>query len=337
MTLTTKFDIEKHPEVRSGDFAKFTRLLRKYLSTDTLDNGDLAKTRDRVRSFILTSALQNAMTVGNNSFVIFSDNLDKKLGVRVLKDDSVALTFTSPPYWNFIDYAGSEGVGYEDSYKDYLNSLLKLFRVVAKKTMPGGRMVVNASNMKSRKSIEGESFVYPIVPDIIGLAKKAGFTFFDEIIWVKGGANAGALNGRVLFGSYPYPPTPKILDSTFENIVVFTKPGKREKVCKEVKRRSQLTKNEWKAFTKGIWEIPPDRNPDHPATFPIEIAERVVRMYSFADDVVLDPFAGSGTTLIAADKYDRRGIGFEIARDYEKAIRNKEEECLRQLNLPGMK
>ena len=90
-------------------------------------------------------------------------------------------------------------------------------------------------------------------------------------------------------------------------------------------------------FTKGIWEIPPDRNPDHPATFPMEVAERVVRMYSFADDVVLDPFAGSGTTLIAAEKHNRRGIGFEIARDYEKAIKNKEAECLQQLHLPLMK
>ena len=125
---------------------------------------------------------------------------------------------------------------------------------------------------------------------------------------------------------------PKILDSTFENIVVFTKPGKRIKAYKEVKDRSKLTKEEWRAFTKGIWEIPPDRNPDHPATFPMEVAERVVRMYSFADDVVLDPFAGSGTTLIAADKHDRRGIGFEIARDYEQAIKNKAEAHL-QLTL----
>ena len=275
----------------------------------------------------------NEVRVGNHSCLVFSDNLNKDFGVPALENESVALTFTSPPYWNFVDYAGKEGVGYESSYKEYLNSLLKLFRIIAKKTMPGGRMIVNASNMKSRRSVEGESFVYPIVPDIIERARRAGFTFFDEIIWVKGGANAGALNGRVLFGSYPYPPTPKILDSTFENIVVFTKPGKREKVCKEVKDRSQLTKDEWRRFTKGVWEIPPDRNPDHPATFPMEVAERVVRMYSFADDVVLDPFAGSGTTLIAAEKYDRRGIGFEIARDYEQAMRNKEAEYLKQLTL----
>ena len=334
MTLTTEFDIEKRPAVKSDDFAKFTRLLRRYHGTNTLNNDDFTKNRDHVKTFISTCDLQNVMAVGNSSCIIFSDNLDKKLGVPMLKDESIALTFTSPPYWNFVDYAGGEGVGYESSYKDYLNSLLKLFRAIARKTMPGGRLIVNASNMKSRKSVEGRSFVYPIVPDIIDRAQRAGFTFFDEIIWVKGGANAGALKGRVLFGSYPYPPTPKILDSTFENIIVFTKPGKRKKVCKEVKGRSQLTKDEWRLFTKGVWEIPPDRDPDHPATFPMEIAERVVRMYSFAGDVVLDPFAGSGTTLIAADKHDRRGIGFEIARNYEQAIKNKEEKCLRQLNLP---
>lgn len=334
MTKTHKTDVKTHPSVASSDLAKFTRLLRKYFDTHTVNNGDLLKNRNYLRIFLTDNAIENVMTVGGGSYVIFSDNLDKRFGVRVLKDESVALTFTSPPYWNFVDYASSEGVGYEDSYKGYLDSLSKLFRAIAKKTMPGGRMVVNASNMKSRKSVEGESFVYPIVPDIIGLAKRAGFTFFDEIIWVKGGANAGALKGRVLFGSYPYPPTPKILDSTFENILVFTKPGKRQKVAKEVKNRSQLTKDEWRDFTKGIWEILPDRNPDHPATFPMEVAERIVRMYSFADDVVLDPFAGSGTTLIAADKHNRRGIGFEIARDYEQAIKNKEAECLQQLSLP---
>ena len=334
---TVNLDGKTYPSAQSSDLARFVRLLRKYLNTHTLNNGDLGKARDAIKSFLITTEVEYVMRVGSGSYVIFSDNLDKNFGVRVLKDESVALTFTSPPYWNFIDYAGSEGVGYETSYKEYLNSLLKLFRAIAKKTIPGGRMVVNASNMKSRRSVEGESFVYPIVPDIIGLAKRAGFTFFDEIIWVKGGANAGALKGRVLFGSYPYPPTPKILDSTFENIVVFTKPGKREKVCKEIKGRSELTKDEWRDFTKGIWEIPPDRNPDHPATFPMEVAERIVRMYSFADDVVLDPFAGSGTTLIASDKHHRRGIGFEIARDYEQAIKNKEAECLQQLSLPGMK
>ena len=193
----------------------------------------------------------NEIRVGSHSRLVFSDNMDNNFGVPALENESVALTFTSPPYWNYVDYAGSEGVGYEGSYEEYLNSLFELFHAIAWKTMLGGRLVVNASNMKSRMSVEGQSFVYPIVPDIIDRAQRAGFTFFDEIIWVKGGANAGALNGRVLFGSYPYPPTPKILDSTFENIVVFTKRGKREKVCKEVKGAFPADKRRMANVHKG--------------------------------------------------------------------------------------
>ena len=255
---------------------------------------------------------KSEIQVGRRGSLVFADNLDKDVGVPALPDESIALTFTSPPYWNFVDYAGSNGVGCEDSYEDYLHSLERLFRVIKTKTMPGGRLVVNASNMKSRKAVEGTSFVYPIVPDIITRAQMAGFTFFDEIIWVKGAANAGALNGRPLFGSYPYPPTPKILDSIFENIVVFIKQGKRTQVSAQVKEQSRLTQKEWMEFTKGVWELPPDRDSDHPATFPMEIAERIIRLYSFPEDLVLDPFSGSGTTIVAADKHGRKGIGFEI-------------------------
>lgn len=274
------------------------------------------------------------LSVGISSCVIFSDNLDKHNGVSKLDDESIALTFTSPPYWNYVDYAG-KGVGCEECYENYLESLLNLLTIIEKKTIPGGRVVINASNMKSRKSIEGRSFIYPIVNDIISLAKKIGLTFFDEIIWVKGEANAGALNGRFLFGSYPYPPTPKILDSTFENIMIFTKQGSR-KVDRKIKEQSQLTKEEWRKFTKGVWKISPDKDPNHPATFPMEIAERIIKMYSFIDDTVLDPFAGSGTTIIAADNLKRKGIGFEIAQDYKDSIQYKEEKWTGRLSSQTM-
>lgn len=321
----TNYDTELQPS-KDNSFHICVRMLSKIVTEKCKD----APLQERY----LQTEKRDDIHFGHRHLLLFTDNMDKEIGVPMLDNKSIALTFTSPPYWNFVDYASSQGVGYEESYEDYLKSLFKLFKEIEKKTIPGGRMVINASNMKSRKSIEGVSFVYPIVADIISKAQKAGFTFFDEIIWVKGGANAGALKGRVLFGSYPYPPTPKILDSTFENILIFTKPGKREKVSREVKDRSQLTKDEWRAFTKGIWEIPPDRDPHHPATFPMEIAERIVRMYSFADDLVLDPFAGSGTTLIAAEKHNRFGIGFEISREYNQAVKHKEDKWLRQLRLP---
>ena len=100
---------------------------------------------------------------------------------------------------------------------------------------------------------------------------------------------------------------------------------------KAIKQASKLTKEEWREFTKGIWRIRTDSTKGHPATFPMELAERVVRLYSFATDIVIDPFVGSGTTVIAAEKWRRRGIGYEISDSYADVIRKKEEKWLRKL------
>lgn len=273
------------------------------------------------------------MRIGNRSAIVFCDNLNRDTGIPALENESVALTFTSPPYWNYIAYAGKKGGGYEKSYQGYLETLRETFDCMARKTIVGGRAVINVSNMKSRLAVEGSSFIYPIVSDMIQLMQSVGFTFFDEIIWVKGSVNRGALKGRYLFGSYPYPPTPKILDSMFENILIFTKPGKRPKVDPDIKDRSKLSKREWRTWTRGLWHIRPDRDRHHPATFPMELATRIIRLYSFVEDVVLDPFAGSGTAVIAAEKYHRKGIGFEISETYQTAVHEKAEKWLHQLEL----
>ena len=261
------------------------------------------------------------LSIGKESRVVFSDNMDMNYGVPSLEDESVALTFTSPPYWNYIDYEGGNGVGNkEDCYEDYLDSLGKFFFVLYEKTIIGGRMVVNVANMKSRRVIEGDSFIYPLVHDIVSYAKKEGWVFFDEIVWDKRMGKVGALNNRMLFGSYPYPPTPKILCAIFENILVFIKVGKRKKVCEEIKEKSKLTIEEWREFTRGIWSIRTDWDKRHPATFPVELAERVIRLYSFVGDVVLDPFAGVGTTVIASEMWGRKGLGFEISLAYKDSV-----------------
>lgn len=270
--------------------------------------------------------LSNAVRVGQHSRVVFSNNLDPSGGIPSLPDESVALTFTSPPYWNFMEY-GKVGAGHEESYTAYIETLREVFECVNRKTVPGGRIVVNISNMKSRKDVESETFVYPIVGDLTRTMIGLGLTFFDEIIWQKSNANAGALNGSPLWGSYPYPPTPKILDSTFENILVFTKAGQRN-VNQGMKEQSRLDLKEWREFTKGIWNIPHDRDPNHPATFPVDLADRVIRLYSFVNDIVLDPFAGTGTTVISAEKNQRAGVGFEITHMYQSAVREKAAQWL---------
>lgn len=276
---------------------------------------------------------QHHIEIGKKSKVIFADCLQ---GLKGFVNDSIHLTFTSPPYWNLIEYA-EPGVGTEDEYTKYIESLKDIFAMIYKKTVPGGKFVINVSNIHSRADIDGdEAFLFTIAADVTVAMREVGFLFFDECIWLKGGARRGisALKTKPLFGSYPYPPTPKLLNSTYENILVFKKPGKRD--MPKWKDPSKILKDDWFEWTQGIWQVAPDQKAEHPATFPMEIARRIVRLYSFIGERVLDPFAGSGTTIIAAEKHAREGIGFEIARQYEDIIALKAESWLSQLEIPGM-
>lgn len=269
------------------------------------------------------------MRIGKSSYIFFQGNMDIPDGIPQIANESIHLCFYSPPYFNFIEYANQDGIGKKsDTYQDYLNDLEKLNTEIFKKIIPGGRLVINITNLKARKAIEGKSFIYPLVADTIAMATQIGFTFFEEIIWDKDIWRGGKGHKKMMFGSYPYPPTPKMLDGIYENILVFTKEGKRPKVAQEIKEKSKLTIEQWREWTRGIWKIRTDSNKRHPATFPIKLAERVIRLYSFYGDRVLDPFAGTGTTLIAAENYGRQGIGYEIATKYKEAIKQRIQEHL---------
>ncbi|MEN3039729.1 MAG: site-specific DNA-methyltransferase, partial [Candidatus Kryptonium sp.] len=110
--------------------------------------------------------------------------------------------------------------------------------------------------------------------------------------------------------------------SIFENILIFRKPGRR-KVSKETKEKSKLTKKDWMEWTRGVWFIEPDRKAKHPATFPLDIPERLIKLYSFVGDVVYDPFAGTGTTLIASWIHGRNSIGVEINPEFLEEFKQK--------------
>lgn len=243
----------------------------------------------------------------------------------------VHLVVTSPPYFNLVDYSNKEGIE-NNTYGDFIEDLRKVFAGVFKVLCPGGTVCINITNVKSRRAVEGESFIYPVVQDVVRTMIDLGYRFFDEIIWVKGWGNNGALKGKPLFGSYPYPPTPKILDSIFENILVFKKQGKRN-IPKEIKNKSRLSKEEWIEFTRGVWVIEPDRKAKHPAVFPVEIPLRLIKMYSFVNDTVYDPFAGTGTTLIAAHMTERQAIGVEINPEFKLGFIEKCQKYLSAIPL----
>jgi modification methylase len=243
-----------------------------------------------------------------------------------VEENSVALVVTSPPYFNFVEY-GNIGIGTETEYQNYLDNLELVFQECFRVLIPDGKVCINITNMKARKDVEGKSFVYPIVADVTKFMQKLGFVFWDEVVWVKGDANNGALKGKPLFGSYPYPPNPKMLDSIFENIIIFKKDGRLEqRVNPEVKEESKVSKQEWAKFTKGVWVFPHDKSL-HPASFPLELPYRLIRLYTFVGETVLDPFAGTGTTLAAAEKLRRKSIGYEIFIEYEKLIKKRFEDA----------
>lgn len=259
------------------------------------------------------------MYENGDSRVYFSDSRQMK----ELGDATVPLVVTSPPYFNYVDY-GHIGIGTEERYETYLDNLRAVFKECYRVLIPDGKVCINITNMKARKDVEGASFMYPIVADVTGFMRDIGYILWDEIIWIKGSANNGALQGKPLFGSYPYPPNPKILDSIFENIIIFKKEGQlKDRVSKNIKEESIVSKEEWMLYTKGIWEINPDRKSDHPASFPFEIPYRLIKIYSFKGEIVLDPFVGSGTTAAIANALGRQGIGYEIYEGYLKYIRER--------------
>lgn len=252
-----------------------------------------------------------------------------------VEDNSVDLVITSPPYYNYKDYQNGETdkIGSIDhTYERYISDLSKVWVECYKKLKPAGKLCINIPNMKSRKGVEGYSFLYPIVADVTKACINIGYIFFDEIIWVKGAANAGALKGKPLFGSYPYPPNFKILDSMQESILIFKKPGEQKnKKDPIIKEKSKLSKKEWLEFTQGVWFIPPERqNKGHCAVFPLELPYRLIKLYSFVGDTILDPFLGSGTTLQACKILGRKGIGYEINPAFKEIIDKK-------INLPQKK
>lgn len=269
------------------------------------------------------------MNITENSIVYFKSSTK----MDDLPDNSIALVVTSPPYFNYIEY-GKIGIGTETNYQNYLDNLELVFRECFRVLIPDGKTCINITNMKSRKDVEGRSFVYPMVADVTKMMQKIGFTFWDELIWVKGDANNGALKGKPLFGSYPYPPNPKMLDSIFENIIIFKKEGRLDqRVTPEIKESSKVSKQEWAKFTKGVWVFPPDKSL-HPASFPLELPYRLIRLYTFVGEIVLDPFAGTCTTLAAAEKLHRKSIGYEIFEDYEPLIKKRfEDSIFQQLSL----
>jgi DNA modification methylase len=236
-------------------------------------------------------------------------------------DESVHLVVTSPPYWQLKDYGTGRQIGFDDSYETYINNLNLVWSECHRALAKGCRLCVNIGDQFARSVYYGRYKVIPIRTEIVKFCETIGFDYMGAVIWQKV-TTCNTTGGATIMGSFPYPRN-GILKLDYEFILIFKKHGTAPPVSKEIKERSKLTVEEWNQFFAGHWNIPGEKQDDHLAMFPEEIPRRLIRMFSFADDTVLDPFLGSGTTCLAARNLGRNSIGYEINRDFTDVIRGK--------------
>lgn len=238
-----------------------------------------------------------------------------------LKDESVHLIVTSPPYWQLKDYGNGSQIGFNDSYEDYINNLNLVWKECYRVLQNGCRLCVNIGDQFARSVYYGRYKIIPIREEIIKFCETISFDYMGAIIWQKV-TTCNTTGGATIMGSFPYPRN-GIIKLDYEFILIFKKLGEQPKVSKEIREKSKLTKEEWNEYFYGHWNFPGERQDKHLAMFPEELPKRLIKMFSFVGDTVLDPFLGSGTTCLAAKNLNRNSVGYEINRDFLPVIRGK--------------
>ncbi|MBL7807154.1 MAG: thermonuclease family protein [Saprospiraceae bacterium] len=238
-----------------------------------------------------------------------------------LKDESIHLVVTSPPYWQLKDYGTENQIGFHDDYETYINHLnltwKECFRVLHK----GCRLCINIGDQFARSVYYGRYKIIPIHSEIIKFCEMIGFDFMGSIIWQKT-TTMNTTGGASIMGSFPHPRN-GIVKLDFEYILLFKKQGNAPKPTAEQKEHSAMTTEEWNTYFNGHWYISGVRQDNHLAMFPEELPKRLIKMFSFPGENVLDPFLGSGTTALAAKNLGRNSCGYEINPEFIPIIKQK--------------
>jgi len=241
--------------------------------------------------------------------------------MNLVPDESVHLVVTSPPYWQLKDYGTDIQIGYHESYESYINNLNLVWKECHRVLHPGCRLCINIGDQFARSVYYGRYKVIPIRTEIIRFSETAGFDYMGAIIWQKV-TTTNTTGGATIMGSFPYPRN-GILKIDYEFILLFKKQGVAPKPTREQKERSVISKEDWNTYFAGHWYFAGVKQDGHIAMFPEELPARLIKMFAFVGDTVLDPFLGSGTTSLAARNLGRNSIGYEINQDFIPAIRQK--------------
>ena len=257
--------------------------------------------------------------------IIFGDSRS----MSDIKDKSVQLIITSPPYWQLKDYGTQDQIGFNDSYEEYINNLNLVWKECYRVLDEGCRLCINIGDQFARSVYYGRYKVIPIRTEIIRFCESLGMDYMGAIIWQKT-TTMNTSGGGAIMGSFPYPRN-GILKMDYEFILLFKKLGNAPKPTRQQKENSKITKEEWQEYFSSHWHFNGVKQMGHIAMFPEELPKRLIKMFSFEGETVLDPFAGSGTTSLAAKHLGRNSVGYEINREFLPIIQEK--LCSNQTNM----
>ncbi|MEK7130448.1 MAG: DNA methyltransferase [Patescibacteria group bacterium] len=255
--------------------------------------------------------------MNGNHKIIIGDSRD----MAELQDKSVHLVITSPPYWQLKDYGTSDQIGFDDSYEDYINNLNLVWKECFRVLNDGCRLCINIGDQFARSVYYGRYKIIPIRTEIIKFCEIQGFDYMGAIIWQKA-TTMNTTGGATIMGSFPYPRN-GIIKLDYEFVLIFKKLGEAPIVSREIKEKSKMSKEEWNQYFTGHWNFSGAKQDKHLAMFPEELPKRLIKMFSFVGDKVLDPFLGSGTTTLAAKNLNRNSVGYEINNNYLPTIKEK--------------
>ncbi|MEW6666796.1 MAG: site-specific DNA-methyltransferase [Thermodesulfobacteriota bacterium] len=233
-----------------------------------------------------------------------------------VEDQSVQLVITSPPYWTLKEYRPSQGqLGHIENYEEFLAELDRVWTECFRVLVPGGRLIIVVGDVCLSRKAHGRHEVVPLHASIVEHCRAIGFANLAPIIWHKiANAKYEVENGGGFLGK-PYEPN-AIIKNDIEFVLMQRKPGGYRSPSIGMRLLSVISEVDHREWFRQVWSLPGASTRDHPAPFPVKLAERLIRMFSFVGDVVLDPFVGTGTSCVAAARSGRNSIGFEVDEHY---------------------
>ncbi|MHA1265260.1 MAG: DNA-methyltransferase [Candidatus Helarchaeota archaeon] len=278
-------------------------------------------------NFLSNSAGAEAIPLLSQHKVYFKDAIN----IKELEPESVHLILTSPPYWNIKDYGNAKQIGYHDTLEEYINKLNAIWRECVRVLKPGCKMAINIGDLfvSAKKGQQ----IYQVIPLHAYIINDILSSFQDNIVYLgtinwRKVTTSNTSGGGKIMGSYPYPRNGYFFVNQ-EFIMIFRKKGKDPRPTPKIKEESKLSLDQWREYFKDVWTFPGIKQVHHIAMFPDELPKRLIRMYTFLGDTVLDPFLGSGTTTKVAIELQRNSIGFEIGfqpannLNWKKVIKDK--------------